>query len=348
MGVWGYGSVEVARWLPSSLFPLPLLLIAFLAAMPVQAQQVRATLSADSLSVGERATLSIVAEHGLMTEAVFPGADAGPRVFGDLTVIRRLDDGDARYGGQARPGVRIDSAAYEVTTFALDTARVPPLAVRLTTGTDTAVARTPSLEIPVRSVVPEDAQGLRGMAPPAEFPRPLWPYLLLGLAAAALLAMLGVFLWRRYYRTDPEPAAQPRPAPSVPPYEAARERLRRLEAETDLANPAALKPFYVALAGTLRTYLAQRTGVRAAERTTRELLADLERRARQGRFPDGALLPMRSVLTRADLAKFADARPTPDESRAALADARAALDAVEEHRRPRPPKPAPVSADAAS
>ncbi len=318
-------------------FTLPLLAL-LLTAGPAQAQRVRVHVPADSVSIGERFEVALVVEHGIMSEAVFP--DSADGVFGDLEVLRRTVH-ERRFGGSARPGVRIDSATYEVTTFALDTARVPPVPVRLVAGGDTAVARAPAEMVFVRRMVPEDAPGLRALAPLAEFPRPLWPRVLAGAALLVLLALLGYFLWKKYRAR--EQTAQPAPAPPVSAYDEALGVLRRLEAEADREGAAA-KPFYVTLTDALRRYLARRLGLPAREQTTTELLSTLDARAG---FPPEAAAHLRVVLRRADLAKFADRRPSADENRDALARARSALDAIEraaqEAERP-DPEPEPASA----
>lgn len=321
-----------------------LVLFALLLLFPsaTHAQEVRAYVSADTVAVGERFTLSLVAEHNFQMTATFPPADTA-EPFGDLTVLSR-SEAEHRYLGTDRPGTRVDSVAYEVTTFALDTARVPALTVELTSQSDTLTAASTPFTVPVRSVVPPDAQELRDLAPQAEFPRPLWPYVLLGLAALALLGLLGYYLWQRR-QPEAEREAEPVPSPAVSPYESAQRRLRRLEHTTDFGDPDAVKPFYTEIADLLREYLARRLGVAAHERTTRELLHAL----RQHRaLSEGAIGRIRRVLEKADLVKFADVRPAPDENRTALNETRAALDAVEEALRPTPRKEVEVPVQSAS
>ena len=65
------------------------------------------------------------------TEPVFPAATDSLR-FGDLEVLaeQRRDRFD-------RGGARVDSVVYEVTTFALDSAFVPPIPVHLSADADT-------------------------------------------------------------------------------------------------------------------------------------------------------------------------------------------------------------------
>lgn len=302
----------------------PLLLLLGLAALlgavrPAAAQRVDARVSADSVTVGDRFTLTLTARHNFQLTPFFPPADADS-LFGDLEVLGRSEV-LGRYLGPDAPGMRLDSVVYEVTTFALDTALVPPIPIPFSTDADTMLARTPPLRVEVGSLVPEDAEGLQDLAPLAAFPRPVWPWVVSGLAVLGLLAALYGY-WRQ---RRPAPAVA-LAAPPLPPFEAAQRRLNALAA-ADLSRPDAAKPYYVELSDTLRAYLAARLGVPARERTTGELMREL---ARHGALvPDEARARVRRVLDVADLAKFADAHPPEPQGRAALHGARQVIDGVE-------------------
>ncbi|PSQ69922.1 MAG: hypothetical protein BRD26_05605 [Bacteroidetes bacterium QH_1_64_81] len=287
---------------------------------PAEAQltpRIEARVSADSVKIGERFTLTLVAERAEETEVVFPAADAGAPLFGDLHVLGR-GAVQTRRPSEAR---RIDSVAYEVTTFALDSARVPILPVRLVAGDDTTVAGSAPRVVPVGSVVGPDAEGLRAPALLASFPRPFWWWGVLGLTTMALLAGLAYVWWRR---TGEDASETPDEAPKDP-YEAASDRLQRLERRNPSGREACTA-FYVDLTETLRVYVARRVGVRALERTTPEVLAALHHRPE---VDDRVVRRLEGVLEQADLVKFADAQPPPEESQSVLQDAQDVLDSLE-------------------
>ncbi len=321
--------------------------LAVLTPAAARAQIVSATVSADSITVGDRFTLTLRAEHRLAVAPSFPDPVLDSTRFGDLVVLDVVAAG-GRSLAPAGPIRRLDSVVYEVTTFALDTARVPPLPVGFTVDEDTFSVASLPLLLPVTSLVPPDAQGIRDLAPLVPFPRPLWPYVLLGLALLVLAVAL--FLYLRERRRRPEPEALPpeaSPAPST--YEAALARLRALEATADLDDPEQAKPFYVELSDVLRTYLEQRLGVPALERTTRELLQELEQRTVRYRLPGPAPGRIRQVLELADLAKFAEFRPPTEAGRDALAETRKTLDGIETKLRQianEPPAPPEIQFDA--
>lgn len=304
-------------------------------AAPARAQQVRAYVSTDSITVGDRFRLALVATHDLPTDPVFPAVSTTDTLaaFGDLAVLGQ----EARRSYQ-RGGLRVDSVVYEVTTFAVDSAFVPPLDVLFTADEDTFSAASQPLVIDVVSLVPPDARELRDFAPLVPFPAVIWPWVLLAVVVLLVAALLAYYYLRRRRQAPPPPAAAPAPPP-LSPYDEATRRLRALET-ADLASFDAVKPFYVELSDTLRTYLARRLHVNALERTTRELIFDLERRSP---LADDHLRRLRMLLEQADLVKYADARPAAERSRATLDETQATLHEIERALHaavPREPEPA--------
>lgn len=293
-----------------------------LSSAPAAGQAVRATASVDSVRIGERFTISLVALHRFNSSVVFPSDNAGPEVFGDLEVFSRTAVSE-RYLGPSQPGMRVDSITYEVATFALDTARVPPIPVRVAMGSDTVQVRTARLRIPVQSTVSADAQGLRDMAPLATFPGPRWPWILLAIVFLVLVAGL-VYFWREWNASSEEEV--PSPPPSITPHEAALHRLDALEHHTDWNDPNVLEALFVELSAVVRWYVARRLGLAALERSTAELVQMLRT---ESSLPAAAVDEVHAMLEQSDLVKFADKRPTSQEGRAALRTARAAVNAIE-------------------
>ncbi|MEM6647941.1 MAG: hypothetical protein AAF730_16990, partial [Bacteroidota bacterium] len=133
-----------------------------------QAQRVEAYVDTDSITVGDRFRLSLVATHDLGTEAVFLSPTMSDTLFGDLVVTKRLET----YQRTTLSQRRVDSTVYEVTTFALDTARVASIPVLFTVdGGDTTFAASRPMFLPITSLVPEDATEISDLAPLSEFPR---------------------------------------------------------------------------------------------------------------------------------------------------------------------------------
>lgn len=302
----------------------PLLLVAALA-VPASAQTTRLHVLADSVFVGERFEVAVAVERAAGVQTLFPEppgaatAASDPLEAGEaeLLALRRLPP-------EIRGDVRLDSAVYEAATFALDSARVGPVRLRLVTGGDTTEVATPSAFVGVRSVVPAGAEEPRGLAPLAAFPRAWGPWLV---AALLVLALLGALWWwlRRRRRAPADTSA-------LPPHEEVVVRLNRLEASRP-DTPDAVKPFYVELSDALRTYLARSLGVPAHEVTTRELLALL---SGNEHVPDASRDGLADVLRRADLVKFAEVVPDEAAHETALARARQAVEPIEAALHPEP------------
>lgn len=282
--------------------------------------RLRSDVSTDSVLIGQRFTVSLVAEHRGRSSVSFPRSDARPFTMGDLEILER-----GRVHQFTRRGRQVDSVAYTATTFALDSVRVPALPVYVITGRDTTVKSAPSQRVTVVSVVGPDAKGIHGVAPPFGFPRPLWAWAVLAIIALSLIAGL-LYLWWRRQNTAASRTPDPRAVDEhQTPYEAATSWMRQLESY-DLSDPAAVKPFYVELSNAVRVYLARDLGVAALERTTRELVETLEHRPD---VPTSAANRIRAVLELADLVKFADIHPSTEDHKKALREARAALDTIE-------------------
>lgn len=124
------------------------------------------------------------------------------------------------------------------------------------------------------------------------------------LALLVLGAVLLVAWWRR--RGVRRNVAPP-PPPPLPPH--VRARLRLEAAFQLLADPNA---FCTEVSAILRTYLEERFGWNAPDRTTEEFLAELRR---QPRMDAGHQATLESFLTRCDVVKFARYDPTETELR---------------------------------
>lgn len=288
-------------------------------------QSVRLHVLADSVTVGERFSVAVAAEHAAGVQVLFPAppgeasAVNAPLRAGEAELL-----GARRLPPSVRGVVRVDSVVFETTTFTLDSARVGPVTVQFVRGGDTTAVASPVGFVGVRSLVGEDAEPYP-LAPLAEFPRAWGPWLLAALAVLALAAALWWWLRRRRRR--------PAPVSDLPPHEEVIHRIDALAASLPTSS-AAVKPFYVELSDALRTYLARTLGVPAREQTTRELLATL---ARHDDVSGDALDSFGFVLRLADLAKFASVQPSAEAHETVLARAREAVAAVEAARAPEEP-----------
>ncbi len=187
---------------------------------------------------------------------------------------------------------------------------LPPLPVIYRLGEQLDTVFTAPLAFDARTILlPGDSTALQPIKPIVEEPLRLedaWPYLaaVLGLA---LLAALLIVPWRRRRSRDksPEPAFVHQPA-----HELALNALSKLETRS-LWQQGQVKLYYSELTLILRRYLEQRFHIRTRERTTAEILKQLD----ETKVEKGEL---RNLLNLADLVKFAKAEPMDEQHRQSM------------------------------
>jgi hypothetical protein len=293
-------------------------------------QELATSISTDSVLVGERfhATISVDVDAGYVVG--FPDLTDAPFTSGDVEFIRVVEIASA-------PDVstpHTDHATFEIATFAIDSALVGGLPVRIVSPYgDTLVAAAPYVVVGVYSIVPGDTQGLQGLAPLATFPALIWPWVLGGLVLIAAGAAAYHF-WKR--RRDQRVGVRDDKPSVVDPYDNAVNRLRQL-AEQEPSTDEEIRQYYIELSDTLRSYLEYTIHVPALERTSSELMQALKRLA--GVSID--LLGEETIgligrsLNVSDLAKFASYRPPNSENTEMLELTRRSIDSIEKARRRR-------------
>ena len=184
----------------------------------------------------------------------------------------------------------------------------------------------PPLSIAVGSVLSENDLEKRDLKPQASLPRPpVWPWVLLGLLiAVSLFLALRWLRSRRRARTEP---ADTVPVDDRRPEEIAYEELARIAA-LDLPAQGEFKRHYTLVTDCVRIYIEGVYDIRAMDRTTGELIAAVPL-AWMSREAAGGL---RELLVHADLVKFAKLRPSIDQARATVLQARRFVDMTKPER----------------
>lgn len=130
-----------------------------------------------------------------------------------------------------------------------------------------------------------------------------WPYLLACLALSAAIVLYFVF-WHK--KRKPAVAAPPA-KPAKAPYQLAMEQLELLEKEKPWNSD--VKLYYTQLTDILRQYFEQQFHIAALEQTSAELMQNIKPVTVLNQQRD----KLQSILTLADLAKFAKLQPSPQE-----------------------------------
>lgn len=296
------------------------------------AQDVRAYVYPDSITVGDQFRLVVVAAHS-------PGDSVDFPAFSPTDIKEGASFGDLRVLGSTSPGKILvgvggdypvaDTIAYLVTTFAIDTARVDPVRVRIRKANGPVVATSDPFFVRVESVLTGNEDDVRDITPLATFPMYLVP-LIVGLLVALVAAAVLRYFYLRSRNRPEEEIAEVLPEPPMPTYispiKEATERLNALE-DHPTSTHEEKKLYFVELADIIRTYFARRLEVPALETTSSELIALLSN-SRTNEIP-GLIDDLREILTLSDLAKFAKHEPTRDQSLAILGETRVFLMRVE-------------------
>ncbi len=297
---------------------------------PVAAQEIRAYVDADSITVGDQFGLVVVAPHAPDASIEFPS-------FSDEEIDKGVMIGDLQILGASPPGKILqgvgssfpvaDTITYLATTFAIDTAHVAPISVGIRTGGRSETAQSAPFVLTIQSVLTGDEQDVRDITPLASFPVFLLPWI-----AALAAAVAAFFLGRYLYRRRPQPVEEP-PTPEpivepvfVSPIKEANARLAKLE-DHPVGSYDEKKDFFVELSDIVRTYFSRRIDVPALETTSAELLRLLTD-SRQNFSPE-LLGDLREILAVADLTKFAKHQPRGEQCLALLGETRVYLMRVE-------------------
>ena len=277
-------------------------------------------LSADTVMVGDRVTLTIEVEKDVMQYVVFPTFDFTPKEMPEkegqeqsepsIEVVHDFaPDTIPQEGRRVLLRKRYEMAVYDEGIYNLGRARVlyadKNLLDTLTADRDEQfVVKTFQIDstmTTVRDLKPQMTLKLRF----AE----IGGYLGISLVVLLLLALAIYLLVRHLAKQGKRIGDLFKPAPPVPAHIVAIESLEKLRDEKLWQNNKH-KLYYSGLSDILRTYLAGRFEVGAMEMTTDEI-ADALRVIDIEQKPKMDLL---SVLRAADLVKFAKATPEPEEN----------------------------------
>jgi hypothetical protein len=269
------------------------------AAVPGAEVRVEAALSTNTCHIGDPVRLTLRIAHP-------PGARIEPPALtqGRAIVVRDQRQSTAEKDGVATTTVEADLLSFEVGAHLAASGDV-----RVVEGTNVTRHPVPAPTLIVESVLQGTNDPPRDLRPPVAWPARL-PWKLAAAAAAILVLAAGAILWLIYRKK--RPPALPVVA-KVPAHEAAQRALRALKSRRWIEE-GVVEPFYVELSAIVRTYLEDRFGLRAPERTTEEFLREAS--ASAALREDHRKLTT-DFLEQADLVKFARHRPGAPEMNAA-------------------------------
>lgn len=274
-----------------------------------------ATLSTNTIRIGDPIDLTLSALHRPGTRIEFPLSELGN---GKDVIVRSSETQGTM---PAENGLERTVRHFQLTSLVVSNHIVGENASVLVHAPDATT--TQSMPFVAFEVVPS-------LAPGESEPRPLdlalahWPAppsrifrnIALLLLALAVLAILAICIIRRF--ASASSVIRSRSAPPTPPHVAALAALDALAAR-NLPAQRLCEPFYVALSSIVRNYLEGRFALNAPDQTTEEFIRTSLRAsvlsADQRRL-------LTEFLEQADLVKFARDTPSASEMDAAFSTAR--------------------------
>lgn len=289
-------------------------------ALPTNAPVVSGSIEPDSVGIGDRFLYSIEVEKDLVQSVFFPsfGGDGSDsyELIEDLPI-----DTLSREGRKLKL-----RKSYRLAAFDEGIHRVVPQVMYADKNIVDTIGGADTLELLVTTIeIDSTSHAIFDIKPQKTLPFRLgeitgyMKWTLVALLALAALAYAAKRILKRYGKRFSDMF---RPAPPLPPHEAALAALEKLRAQR-LWQEGKHKLYYSALTDILRTYIAGRYGVSAMEMTSDEIVEAM----RGVDLPRKSAMDLAQILREADLVKFAKAAPEADENEAAY---RAACDFVEQ------------------
>ena len=289
-------------------------------ALPANAPVVSGSIEPDSVGIGDRFLYSIEVEKDLVQSVFFPsfGGDGSDsyELIEDLPI-----DTLSREGRKLKL-----RKSYRLAAFDEGIHRVVPQVMYADKNIVDTIGGTDTLELLVTTIeIDSTSHAIFDIKPQKTLPFRLgeitgyMKWTLVALLALAALAYAAKRILKRYGKRFSDMF---RPAPPLPPHEAALAALEKLRAQR-LWQEGKHKLYYSALTDILRTYIAGRYGVSAMEMTSDEIVEAM----RGVDLPRKSAMDLAQILREADLVKFAKAAPEADKNEAAY---RAACDFVEQ------------------
>lgn len=312
----------------SATYRLVILLIAMLGHQAM-AQQADALIDRKEIRIGEQAVirLSVPFEKANPPQVRFPAI--GDTLVKQVEVVRKSGIDTLKTGDDVKE-TRFEQRIH-ITSFDSGYYAIPPFVFEI----DGKEVRTEAFLLEVSTVEIDTTKGIVDIRDIFEidlnwrtYLNAYWTYALGGLVLLAIL-VAGIILFIRWQKSRPDPAPVVAPAPRIPPHEVALQLLEKLLAEKAYASPQ-VKAFHTEVTDTLRTYLEEVFRIPAHELTSRQITD----RLRYSDLPEGQLANLKSLMTLADMVKFAKERPEEDENKKALEDAVTFVKTVHESRKP--------------
>jgi hypothetical protein len=296
-------------FLKKTIFLLSSLLFITLHCFAQGEAKVSARIDATHIAVGDQVRLFIEAEQnpntGKLQWATIPDS------FNHLEVVEKGKIDTVKQGSIVVYRQRLlitgfDSGAYEIPGFTFS--EIPNSGTAYTLQTD-------SFQLAVQTMAVDTTKPFKGIKG-IMFVKATWLDYIWYIIGGIIFILLVIFVTIYFIKNKKAPAPLPKG-----PQETLQQKTLRILAELDqqqLWQHHKVKEYYTQLTDVIRVYIEERFHTHAMELTTDELLA----KARINKEMQPYLPILSSILSTADMAKFAKAQPLPIEHTEAMENAR--------------------------
>jgi hypothetical protein len=173
------------------------------------------------------------------------------------------------------------------------------------------LAQSQPLPFFVNTVAVDTTAAIRDIKGIAKVPltfKEILPYLLITLAALAVIALLVWFILKHERKNKPQQKVAKKSKPKEKPDVTALKELEKLKLKK-LWQSGQVKQYYSELTDIIRTYIDGRYDINAMEMITADILKELD----DSGLPHKLHQELEQTLTTADLVKFAKMEPLPDD-----------------------------------
>jgi hypothetical protein len=245
-----------------------------------------AKLDTNAILIGEQINFSI--SNTISETEVWPTYDAF--LVDGIEIIKegKLDTSD-----------NLISQNFIITAWDSGSYYIPPIAF-------SATSKTQGLLLNVQTIILEEGAELKDIKQPMEAPigwSDIWPWLL-----GIVLLILIAYILKKYVFTKKEALKIEKPKVIIPADIIALKELITLE-KAKIWQEGKIKEYHSSLSEIVRRYTEERFQFIALELTTDEIIDELKSKLNQEQIQN-----LKTLLQRADLAKFAKSKPIESEN----------------------------------
>lgn len=287
-----------------------MVLLAFVSVSFTQSVTVSASVDSQSVTIGDWIRYTVDIQHSSTVDVTIPSLKDS---IGSFEIVQQDSIVKTELNGETALSKKFILSKYEAGNFYLQ-----PFIVQYRDA-DGKIGTAESNPIPVeiRGIEVDTTQTIKDLKPPLTVPMSIEEIAVyLGICIALAGLVYGVYYYNKKRKRTVGDLDQEK-KPKIPPHILALMQLEELEAK-NLWQSGEIKMYYSEATEIIRRYFELRYGIMALEMTTGEVMMQLEKFTMEKNTIDG----IESLLSGADLVKFAKYQPIASENEQVISQAR--------------------------